>query len=275
MKIRYLLSVAILVAVHLGWEARLADASLVHWTVQSASSNLTVTGTAALGTLALPLSPQAPGSNTTAIAGEFDTSLNLGSSIDFIPANLSLLNNGNWSPLAGGTLGTAPANLGLQASFTKVAGRDMTFAIDTPALVLSGGPALSTFSMAGTTTFTGANIDYNTLGGAARSSDMVGGNGPLTGTAATLSIIGSAATLTIPYAANNVSVLIDDKNTPDPSDDLTGVLNLSGTIVATATVSEPSSIALAAVAMLGLVRIARHSRRVTRNETLPARDTAG
>jgi hypothetical protein len=168
-------------------------------------------------------------------------------------------------------LKTAPANLGLQASFTKVAGRDMTFAIDTPVLVLSGGPALSTFSMAGTTTFTGANIDYNTIGGAATSSDMVGGNGPLTGTVATLSIVGSAATLTIPYAANNVSVLIDDKNTPDPSDDLTGVLNLSGTIVATATVSEPSTLALAAVAMPGLVRVARRRRR----GTLPARDTAG
>jgi len=69
------------------------------------------------------------------------------------------------------------------------------------------------------------------------------------------------ATLTIPYTATNVSAMVDDMNTADPSDDLTSKLNLTGIIVATAQIPEPSSLAISGMALLSFCGIAWRRRR--------------
>ncbi len=221
-----------------GW----AHATTVHWTVQSSLSSMALTGTTTLGNVTLSISPQATNSNVSPISGSLDTNLTLGSSIDVTASNLSLGITGNWSPLVGGATGTAPGDMGLKTLVSTLAIRDTTIAIDTPALTMSGGPTLYTFAANGTVGFTGGFTDFNSpvLSIQGRTSDFVGASGPFTSTGGTISVVGSVATLTIPYSASNVPVTID------AAIGLTALANLTGTIIATATVPEPDAFLLAA-----------------------------
>jgi len=112
-----------------------AFGTAVTFNLDSAQSSITVSGTVA----GQPLTTQGPGSLTTHFNGTVDATLDSTSSPTQITITGSTLNamvSGQWRPLAGGTDGTADADLGGSTS---------------GALITSGNVAVRNFGVNGVT----------------------------------------------------------------------------------------------------------------------------
>lgn len=238
MRFRYSFTVVVLVL--LFGAAPRAQAGLI-WTIDSSQSSLEILGKAKLGTLAtLTGTPQGPGAAKAPLAGSLTSLANFASGFELTSSEISLQDTGSWSPLPGGAIGAAPANIGLGGAFSaSVAFRNIEIALITPSLPTTGGPSIFSFDPSATLSFVGGSVDYRatfffTISGG--SSDIVGSSGLVSGSGATIEVDGILATLTMPFSATGFFVDIDT------AEGVTGELDLTGIIVATAVIPEPSTV---------------------------------
>lgn len=245
------------------------DAAVTNWTVQSASSSLTISGALSSGsTFITSITQQGPGSLATSYSGSISTTSNVfgGTPMDiaFLGGVITANNSGNWDPLPNSLPGTAPANYGFKLDQGLLGGanfamRNLSLQFLSGVESLSGSPyATQTYSAdigAETLTGVGSFRGYGIIGGV----DLIGevpldfattyfnspgsisyGPGELLGT----------ATLTIPVSFT-VDYISSGGDTTSSTDDIAVYFNFAGNIVATAptaTVPEASSLVLLGLA---------------------------
>lgn len=246
------------------------NAAVTIWTVQSASSSLTLSGALSTGgTFLASAGPQAAGSLTTAYNGTLQTTSNVSGGV---PQDISLtssllmaIDNGSWDPLPNGTMGTSLANYGVKFDFgflgiAFAALRDLSVEVTSASAPLSGIPY-------GSQTFT-ANLDMELLSGTANfrllpfpiPSPPPSPPYALAGTTDTYASAASIsygpggeagiATLTLPIELSFSGIMMG-ADTTSTNDDITMFVSLSGNIMATAptaTVPEASSLVLLGLA---------------------------
>lgn len=196
------------------------------FTIDPNQSSLTASGSVS-GT---PFTQQGPGSLTTAYAGTIQAT-QTGGTIQFTGSSLiTAQTNGSWSPLSGGSPGSAPADYGALVSspFTiNAAFRSLVYDVTSPVIPVTGGqfpPSGLTFVLpvGGTSV-----LDYYAFSPASQ---------PLTGAAtnnvanlATLTTAGGVQTLTIGVNAKFTFSILGG----------TTLVNVAGQIVATRNVTVP------------------------------------
>lgn len=230
----------------------------VNWTVQSASSSLTLSGDLVVVEDNVPgdifIFEWPEGSLTTTYGGNLETEISLGvhgpTSIEFLSANLAANNNGDRTPEAPLGTGVAPANYGFGISDTgfgtpaRAAIRELATTVTSSSLSLSGSP-LDPQAFSG-------NLDFEFLSGhyVAREGTITGeiiaqlapelffsGIVSPTAVSGTITYEGSLAVLTIPLSLV-VVVPIDLSHDPILGPDSAYLdLTFTGAIVATTPVA--------------------------------------
>lgn len=228
-----------------------AGAATYTFTIDPLQSSLTISGTADFGVYGTyPIAPQGPGSTTAPISGSVVAITDLATTISF-PGGSSLVPGitGNWAPGVGGAAGTQPAEFGVLVSGGFLGGID--YAGTNVNLDLTSGPIA----------LLGPAFDATNLTGTLLSGTVdIRGYGPLLNGAfdsqsfsnlsdqnqsglGSLTVLGNLATLTIPvYVQEDLPFTFS-----------TAHATLTGQIVATAVVPEPSTMAMAALGAIGMV----------------------
>jgi hypothetical protein len=261
------------------------DAAVTNWTVQSASSSLTISGALSSGSsLITSITQQGPGSLTTSYSGSITTTGNVSggtpTDLAFTGGVITANNSGNWDPLPNSLPGTAPANYGFKVDQGFLGGanfamRNLSLQFLSGTESLSGSPySTQTFSAdigAETLTGVGSYRNYGIIGGFepigevpldfattyfTSPGSISYGPGELMGT----------ATLTIPVNLT-VAYIASGGDTTTSADDIAVYFGFAGAIVATAptaTVPEASSLVLLGLAgsCIGFVGYRRQSRGV-------------
>ena len=273
-------ALAVLASVFVAGEAQ---AFLTTWTIQSASSTLTIGGALSSGGGFLAnVDPQGTNSLVGRYSGTIDTQQDIGPiatdgfsgtplDIQFLSANLIALNNGNWDPLPGtGAEGTAPANYGANVSLGFLGGanlaiRGLLAGLSSGVAPLTGtafGP--QTFTNLNTTvTLTAATADYRgfgIVGGALGSGSLTSGIAGQSGAYVASGGItygpgGLAGTATLNLPVNfAIALVVAGSDTTQVSDDIGVYLSLVGALVATSpTAQVPEASSLVMLAMAGSV----------------------
>jgi hypothetical protein len=207
-------------------------------------------------------SAQFPGSNTTSLFGAMDVDVVPGTSVQFLTTgNTQLaLQSLPVAPQSGGGVvgvpGSGPGQIGLDAlipSFAQgvLAARHVIGDSTSGAIPLVGNAFDSTgLSFA----LVSGNADYNLstfLGPEIGTASIVGGGALDTLSGGTLTEVGTLLTLTLPLLVNEDLTIAGIP--------VTAVL--TGQIVATATIPEPSTMVLACLAAIGLGVVAIRKRR--------------
>lgn len=258
-----------------------AHAAITTWTVQSASSSLTMSmSLSSGGTFLGSMTTQGAGSLTTAYSGSIQTSQNLAgglpTDIEIQSASLAALNSGNWDPLPNDLPGTAPANYGARIDFGFIGTNFLAYR--NMIADLSGGPAPLTGTPYATQSFL-TNLAYSLTSGVvdARSTFSIGyplgiiddpnNMPPFLGTSNPFAANGTIsygpggqagiATLTIPMNVLFASIAVG-ADTTQTSDDISIYHTFAGQIVATAAtaaVPEANSLVLMGLAcsLLGFI----------------------
>lgn len=247
-----------------------ASAAVTNWTVQSASSNLTLSGSLLSGgTFLAAVESQTPGNSLTAsYAGTVTTTDNRFwnddplLSIQFAGGNFYALNSGSWDPIPGGSTGTAPANYGAFMDMQFLGGvnlavRNLAAQLNSDLIALTGtAPGTQTFHSDITLEYLSGVADYRIygiIGGALGDYDPVlyagetetfQSNGSIQWGVGGLS---GVATLTIP-ASVSFYALLGGSDTTSTADDIAVVGALTGQIVATAVVPEANALVLLGLA---------------------------
>lgn len=251
-------------------------AAVTNWTVQSASSQLAISGALSSGgsfLVSLYGQPghQSPFYVSTRYSGSIATQMTPGS-IEFLSASLDAQVSGNWDPLPGGGTGLAPADYGVigDAGFLPngmtIAIRDLVLGLSSNAITLSGTPALQTFNGTLASSIDAGTADYRGFG--IIGSHFGFGTLGLVGETDSFNSSGSiaygvaASTMSIPVDFD-VYLVIAEGETSTTADDLTVQLNLYGAVVATA-VPEANSLLLLGLAgsVVGFVGYRRTRRTV-------------
>jgi hypothetical protein len=150
-------------------EDRLAPAAqAIGFTIDPASSTLSLSGTLVTPLVSQSVAPQGAGSLTTSFSGSINTLVDFAaSSLLFREAGTSVdaAVSGNWSPLQGGGAGAAPSDYGGQFNaivdtvFVAVHNMVGTFSTAAP-LSLTGIGATSNFDSTQQLRFTSGTVDY-------------------------------------------------------------------------------------------------------------------
>lgn len=257
-----------------------AHASVLNWTVQQSSSTLTISGALSSGgTFLANLQGQsgATGGLTTNFTGDILTQhsglpasqilFEPGNLIDiqFLSANLSANNSGNWDPLPGGTTGTAAANYGARVSLDFLGGanlaiRDLAAGLTSGVIPLAGVPPYTTQPFAGDIELTllSAIADYRgfgVVGGALGRGSLTDGIAGQSGTVFSEGTIAygtgefiSLATLTLPIDFT-FAAIVSGADTTELEDDIGVYVNLMGQIIGTTQMPIPEANSLV---LLGL-----------------------
>lgn len=240
-----------------------AHATVTVWTVQSASSSLTLSGgLSSAGTFYSDLKEQDfSGQPFTSYSGTITTQQSP-TAIEFLSAVLAANTSGNWDPLPGGGTGSAAADYGFLYDPGFLGGinssiRDLVIDVSSNPATLSGSPAsLQTFSATLQSTIVSGVLDYRGYGvismfGYGTNNDLVG-DSFVSSSAGSIELdwIPGTAVLIVPIELEFASIYLG-ADTTDTSDDVGTYMSLFGTIVATApaeSVPEASSLALLGVA---------------------------
>ncbi len=179
-----------------------------------------------------PMQEQGPGGHTTTYAGSIEADFS-GSSIRFgggssIDANLG----GIWQPAVGGTAGSAPADYGTRAGSVVGAGRNIVLDVASTFIAVSSGAFDATqISL----TYLSGVVDYNAGASGSGTISLFGEFGFNNASGGLIAVAGNIETLTLPVQFSTAFTVAS----PDDS-----MLVLTGQLVATRTVPEPSSTAL-------------------------------
>lgn len=239
-----------------------AESAVTHWTVQSASSSLMLSGALSSGgTHIFTLEPQGAGSLETYYSGTItsqqDVATGLPTTIQFLSASLTAANSGNWQPLPGGSTGSAPANYGIgYVEFVPVvqaALRDIELNITSGVRPLPGSSPARIFDSIYSPEFTSGVMDYrfNILGieGSASLEDLQNQFFYFS----TIYFGPTETTLTMPLTMFFDSIVLGAE-TPTTTDDIEFDFQLFGTIIATApTASVPEASSLALLGLAGSI----------------------
>lgn len=226
-----------------------AMAAMVTYIVDSSQSELTASGSTLGGTVLLE--PQAPGSLATSYSGTIDADL-LVTTFQFVGGTVDADVSGDYIPGPGGVGGPSPGDYGglLDGGFLgRVDGavRDSTFELGSGLLARTGEALVGGTSL----TLNDGAMDYVGSGALAGvwGSEGIAGLGAVNMASSdpTLTDDGLTETLTIPIVA---SVLFQLDT--DPPLDMTFML--TGTIVATRVVPEPTTLSLITLGGLALLR---------------------
>lgn len=247
-----------------------ANAFTTIWTVQSASSSLTLSGSVSSGgSFLADLRSQTNGNGAmTSFVGTIETSTAALIENPFPPTDFQLdsgdviaLNSGDWDPDIDNLAGTAPASLGMRVDLGFLGGanlavRDLTASFSSPSFLLVGdAPSPQAFSVAINYNFD-SSVDYRSYGVLAGvltpdeplvllTSYSIATNGtiaydPVEG-------LSGVTTLTIPIIIEQF-YYIQGEGTTHPEDDIILGATWSGQFVATAVVPEASSLVLLGLA---------------------------
>lgn len=221
-----------------------AHGAVTNWTVQSASSSLTLS----ISPTSPFFEPQGAGSLVTTYGGTIVTEQTISgvpTAIQFLSASITANNSGDWDPLPDGLPGTAPANYGfITGDFLSYRGalRDIELGFTSGVLSLTGSPpGPQTFSDSITGEFLAGVLNFRPAFG----SPSTSGPFPLVGmvaflSAGTLNYGPTVTTLVIP---TTIEFTIEGSGSQ--------LYLLTGNIVATApteSVPEANSLALLGLA---------------------------
>ncbi len=242
-------AVGVVCIVTLWAAAGAARAVDVTFTLDTPNSVLTMSG----DILGATIVQQGTGSLSTTYSGTISAQWTPGT-ILFTAAEADANVNGNWQPAVGGGSGSAAADYGGKATYMVVinitlAGRDAEFGLSSAPIALVGNNFDATQVLITTTS---GSVDYravNAIGGlvASGTQSLVGGSGNNQAAAVgSLVVTGSDAVLTFPI------LYTTEFDIPGYG---TGAVTVTGTLVGTAIVPEPATLAL--VGLGGLVALLR------------------
>jgi hypothetical protein len=237
-------AVGVVCIVTLWAAARTAHALDVTFTLDTPNSVLTMSG----NILGSTISAQGTGSLSTTYSGTISAQWTPGT-ILFTAAEADANVNGNWQPLVGGGSGSAPADYGGKVTLMVIitaylAGRDAEFSLSSAPIALVGNNFDATQVVITTTS---GSVDYRAgvLGSGTQS--LVGSSGSNQAAAAgSLVVTGNDAVLTLPI------LYTTEFDIPGYG---TGTMTVTGTLVGTAIVPEPATLAL--VGLGGIVALLR------------------
>jgi hypothetical protein len=227
-----------------------ATAAPYTFTIDSTQSALTLSGAVSLADLGtFPVSQQAPGSLTTSLSGTVELDTDLATTLTFSSgSSIAPDIGGAWSPTAGGFAGTQPAEYGVRIPVSVIGGVDYAAtntvfdATSAPIGLLAGAFDATQLTLNLLTT----TVDFQSFGLLSGTF----GTGVVTNQAAidqlgggTLTVVGNVATLIVPIQISETLPIANS----------VAYLTLTGQLVATAVVPEPSSIILAAFGGLAFI----------------------
>ena len=221
-----------------------AFGAAVTFNLDSSQSYITLSGTVA----GQPLTTQGPGSLTTHFSGTVNATLDNTSSptqITITSSTLNALVSGQWRPLAGGTDGTADADLGGSTSGAlsgNVAVRNFgVTGVTAAAVSVSGNQFVSTSLQF--TLKTGSTVDYRVstfLGPSSGAKDIGGIHTNNIAGPGTITSAGTTTTLQIPL---DFYIVLSISSQPV-------ILHCVGAVVSTATVQPPADTTAPTLAIL-------------------------
>jgi hypothetical protein len=209
--------------------------------IDQPSSTMVASGTVAGATIV----QQGPGSLSTTYTGNVGVStlnLNAGTlTFDSTTTSLNASNSGNWSPLAGGAVGTAPANYGGRANVSIIISTTtVDLAVRNAAVDFSGsptvtltptGPGTYTFPANQTVTFLSGSVDYRDSAGL-----VTPGTSDLTGQSGTNSPAGPATFTSLGGNLFSLSYPVDATINTTITTGVTATIRIQGTINAQGTI---------------------------------------
>lgn len=206
-----------------------ATAAPVVFTVDNTQSQITLSGKIAGSSLAV----QGPGSLVTSYSGNIIADVS-SSTIQFTGLSTIIAKtNGVWQPVVGGTLGSAPADYGAQASTFVGTGygaaRNVVLDLTSPSLTLTGTNFDSTALIFSFATNYASSLDYYTSI-AHGTLSLTGNSTNSVANGASLSTNGNVLKLVIKISAHFTFKLLAAGDTP---------LDLNGQIVATSSPAAP------------------------------------